>query len=181
MGIMYNTKTFTEFYENYDAFEEAYESVSAFNSVEITPELEKIYYLLYARYGNSPIANFDENQFKYKLFSTIWQFAPTWIKELDIQSKLRGLTEDDLLAGAKTIHNHAFNPSTEPSTAELEEVTYINDQNTTNYKRSQMEAYSQLWSLLSTNATENFLSRFSHLFKKFVGPERAVIYSEEVQ
>ena len=62
MGIMYNTKTFTEFYENYDAFEEAYESVSAFNSVEITPELEKIYYLLYARYGNSPIANFDEKE-----------------------------------------------------------------------------------------------------------------------
>jgi hypothetical protein len=121
----------------------------------------------------------DENQFKYKLFSTIWQFAPTWIKKLNIQSDLRGLSEADLLKGAKTIHNHAFNPSTEPSTATLEELTYINDQDTTNYKRSKMDAYAQIWNLLVTDVTENFLSRFSHLFKKFVGPEHPVVYATE--
>lgn len=30
-----------------------------------------LYYLLYARYGNSTISNADTNQFKHKLFSII--------------------------------------------------------------------------------------------------------------
>ena len=36
-----------------------------------------LYYLLYARYGNSHIVNTDENQFTYKLFSTIFMYGPT--------------------------------------------------------------------------------------------------------
>jgi hypothetical protein len=36
-----------------------------------------VYYLLYARYGNNPIANRDENQFKFKIFSVIFQYGPT--------------------------------------------------------------------------------------------------------
>ena len=53
--------------------------------LKITVEnAELLYYLLYARYGNSHIANNDENQFKYRLASTIFMYGPTWEKELEV-------------------------------------------------------------------------------------------------
>ena len=91
---------------------------------------------------------------------------------------MRELTSDQLLEGAKAIYNHAYNPSTTPSTASLTELTYINDQNTTNYKKSKMDAYTQLWNLLATDVTEYFLDRFSVLFKKFISP-KTYLYVEE--
>ena len=45
-----------------------------------------------AKYGNNPIANKDINQFKYKLFSTVFMYGPTWAKRLDIQKILRFFT-----------------------------------------------------------------------------------------
>lgn len=93
-----------------------------------------LYYLLYARYGNSSIANSDENQFKYKIFSTIYIGGATWAKKQEIQDKLRAMTEDEILAGTKAINNHAYNPQTAPTTDTVEELNYINEQNTTKYK-----------------------------------------------
>ena len=59
-----------------------------------------VFYLLYARYGNNPIANQDINQWKFKIFSVIFQYGPTWEKRLDLQSKIRSLTDDELLTGS---------------------------------------------------------------------------------
>lgn len=53
--------------------------------------------MLYARYGNNPIANYDETQFKYKVFSVIFQYGPTWEKRLSVQETLRGMQIADLL------------------------------------------------------------------------------------
>ena len=113
-------------------------------TVTFPNNVSTIFYLLYAKYGNNPIANRDVNQFKYKVFSIIFQYGPTWEKRLDIQTKLRELTADELATGSRAIYNTALNPSTAPSTSSLEELTYINQQNTTNYKKSKMDAYAQL-------------------------------------
>lgn len=56
-----------------------------------------LYYLLYAKYGNNPIANQDITQFKYKIFSIIFEYGPTWEKKLSIQDTLRGLDLNDLI------------------------------------------------------------------------------------
>lgn len=135
-----------------------------------------LFYLLYARYGNNPIANYDINQWKFKIFSTMFQYGPSWEKRLDIQDKLRGLSEADIIAGSKAIYNNALNPSTAPSTGSLEELTYINSQNTTNYKKSKMEAYAQLWNLIETDVTEEFLLKFKKCFKIFVSAEQPLLY-----
>lgn len=175
------TKKFTDIYGDYDDFKDDYDASVVADAIS-SDSLEILYYLLYARYANDRITNLDENQFKHKLFSIIWQYGPTWEKRLEIQGNLRDLlnaaNEADLLAGAKAIYNHAFNPSTDPSTQSLTELTYINDQNTTNYKKSKMDAYTQLWGLLATDVTESFLDRFSVLFKKFISP-KLFIYEEE--
>lgn len=97
--IKYSTDKFTDIYSNVDDF------LSDYNGVGIpallqTNNVTTLYYLLYGRYGNNPIANYDITQFKYKLFSIIWQYGPTWEKRLNIQAILRNFTEADLKAGA---------------------------------------------------------------------------------
>lgn len=188
MRAMYNTKTFADIYEDYDTFKEDHVD-NAFlpciidhdDGTDENPKvssLQILYYLAFSKFGNNPIANLDENQFKAKFEAVMWQYGPAWEKKLDIQKKVRELTADDLLTGAKAVHNHAFNPSTEPSTATLDELTYINEQNTTNYKKSKMDAYGQLWSLIADDVTEEFLARFKPLFQKVVYP-KAYLYESE--
>ena len=135
-----------------------------------------LYYLIYARYGNSHIASMDEEQFKYKMFSIIFQYGPTWEKQLALQKTFREMSEDELVQGAKTIFNHAYNPSTAPDTSTLEELAYIDDQNTANYKKANLDAYYLLVGLLRDDVTESFLRRFEGLFIKFVSPEPPMVF-----
>lgn len=175
----YSTELFTDVWEAVEDFMEDYQNVGIPTSISTT-SAQTLYYLLYAKYGNNPIANRDINQFKYKVFATIYEYGPTWEKRLAIQKKLRDLSDDDLIKGSKAIYNSALNPNTAPSTATLEELEYINSQNTTNYKKSKMEAYAQLWDLLSTDVTTEFINRFRVCFKQFVAPERPLVYVTEV-
>ena len=185
--MKYNTKIFTDVWGKVSDFSSDYKSSGLYDyEVGVSPHnsltdanITLLYYMLYARYGNSPIANLDENQFKYKVFSIIFQYGPTWQKELDLQDKLRGLSEDQILQGAKTIYNRAYGDAGTPSTASLTELEYINEQNTSNYKKNKLGAYAELLSLLKTNVSDVFLDRFRKLFKKFVAPEFPVLYVTE--
>ena len=171
----YDTKLFTDIYDKVDTFVTDYNTINL-GGLTDTELVNKLYYLLYAKFGNSPIANLDENQFKYKLFSTVFMYGPAWEKKLDIQNEIRNLSADELLQGAKAIYNHALNPETDPSTLAPDELTYINEQNTTQYKKSKMDAYGQLWRLISTDVTADFLAKFNDCFKKFVKPANPLIY-----
>lgn len=179
----YITRTFSQIYSSFDEFSADYAQFMPLISAGVTPltsdNIQAVYYLLYARYGNTPIANFDETQWKMKVLSNILAYGPTWQRKKAIQVSLRALTEDELLLGAKQIYNHAYNPSTEPSTSDLEELTHINDQNVTNNKKSKMEAYSILWANLHVDATDEFLNKFKNCFSRFVGPQFPIIYVSE--
>ena len=174
----YDTKLFTDIWEDVSDFLADYNG-SGIPTTISTSNATTLYYLLYAKHGNDPIANRDITQWKYKILSIIFEFGPTWEKRLDIQSKLRNLTDDQLLQGSKAIYNSAMNPSAAPGTQTLEELDYINQQNTTNYKRSKMEAYGQLWELLNTDVTTAFISKFKVCFKTFVRPEKPILYVTE--
>lgn len=138
-----------------------------------------LYYLLYARYGNSTLVSSDTNQWKYKLWSIIFQYGPTWEKRLSVQEALRGLTEADLLLGSKSINNHSYNPSSAPSTSSLEELTTINEQNTQQFRRSKLDGYAMLITLLKSDVTEEFLTKFKKLFISVVEPEEPLWYVTE--
>ena len=93
--------------------------------------------------------------------------------------KLRNLSEDDIIKGSKAIYNHAYNPGTEPTTATLEELEAINEQNTTNYKRSKLDAYGTLIDLLETDVTSAFLDKFKRLFITVVEPQKSLYYEND--
>ena len=179
----YATKTFQQVYDSYAAFKADYDSLISLVSGGIAPlkadNIKATFYLLFAKYGNNPIVNFDVLQFKMKLMAVIATYGPVWEKKKAIQKEFRDLTEADLLQGAKQIYNHAFNPSTEPSTQELEELTHINDQNVTNNKKSKMEAYSILWANLHVDATDEYMNKFKNCFSRFVGDQYPIFYIEE--
>lgn len=175
---LYNTMTFADVWDEEATFLSDYQS----NGIPTTiteDSIKTLFYLLYARYGNNPIANMDINQFKYKMFSVIFQYGPTWERRLQIQNSLRSMSEAELLSGAKTISNHAYNPSAEPTTGSTEEIDYINEQNTLSAKKGNVEAYAMLWSMLKTDVTENFLKQFQKCFKLVVRPENPLLYIEE--
>ena len=175
----YGTKLLCDIYGNVDDFIKDFNDIGKLGS-STTPIAETtaktVFYLLYAKFGNNPIANNDEQLWKFKLFSVIWQYGPTWEKRLDIQKKLRTMSDEDLMAGSKQIYNHAMNPATDPTTADLDELDYINDQNTANYKRGKLEAYATLWDILKIDVTNDFINKFTVCFKKFVAPAKTWIY-----
>ena len=177
----YSTKTFAQVYPSYEKFKEDYDALITLVSGGVQPltnaNAQATFYLLFARYGNNPIVNFDITQFKMKLMSVIATYGPVWEKKKAIQKSLRDLSEAELLQGAKQIYNHAFNPSTEPSTQELEELTYINDQNVTNNKKAKMEAYSILWANLHVDATDEYLNKFKNCFSRFVGDQCPILFA----
>ena len=181
--IQYTTKTFADVWASYDSFSTDYGTLMPLVSGGITPltsdNIQALYYLLYAKYGNTPIICEDEMQWKIKMMSVITTYGPTWQRKKAIQVSLRALDEDDLVQGAKQIYNHAFNPSTEPATSELEELTHINDQNTSNNKKSKMEAYSILWANLHVDSTDEFMQKFNKCFSRFVGDQFPTIFVTE--
>ena len=179
----YDTKLFTEIFGDVNEFLDFYNdeidaSIKVFDSTDETDlnTLKRIYYLLYARYGNNPIANYDEFQFGYKLFTVSFHYGPTWAKRLDVQSKLRALTDDQLRMGSKAIFDHAYNPTEMLTTDSEPELGYINEQNKTRYTKSPLEGYAILEELLRADVTNDFLAKFQKLFKQFVRPERTWIY-----
>lgn len=96
MFPQYDTKLMTDVWSDASGFLTDYQNAGIPTTIS-NQNATTLYYLLYARYGNTPIANYDENQWKYKMFSIIFQYGPTWEKRLDIQTTLRGLQIADLI------------------------------------------------------------------------------------
>ena len=144
--------------------------------------LELIYILLYNRYGNSQIINDSVNQFKSKLMGIIWTSGPKWIQKVKIQEKLAtlGLDENsEIFKGSTAIYNHAMHPETEPATTTDEELSYINDQNVTKYKKSKLEGLALLNESLADAYTDEFINKFRKLFKMFIWRSRTGVFIEE--
>ena len=165
--IFPDVETFVEEYRNSELY-----GANVGNAV-VNDEI--VYYLLYARYGNSTIASFDENQFKYGLFSIMFMYGPTWEKRLEIQSTLRRLEDDEIKRGSRRINNLSLNPSDVVEDAEAPLKT-INQQTFNSWEKSPLEGYSNLLMLIDTDVTEEFIGKFKKLFIKVVSSKRQLPY-----
>ena len=171
------TLKFREVYNSADLFYSDYTSYGISTTIS-EANCKNLFYLLYAKYGNSHFANEDLVQAKLKIFTTIFKYGPTWEKKLEIQASLRALDLADLQEGAKQIVNHANNPNTAPSTTALTELEFIDEQHQTNYKRNKVDAYGSLWGMLATDVTEEFLNKFNKIFVFVTNEEDRYLYEE---
>lgn len=174
-----NSLKFREVYNSADSFYTDYTSYGIPTTISET-NCKTLFYLLYAKYGNSHFANRDLVQSKLKIFSTIFKYGPTWEKKLEIQNNLRLLELADLQEGSKQITNHANNPNTAPGTSALDELEYIDEQHAVNYKKNKVDAYATLWNMLATDVTEEFINRFNKIFTFVTLEEDVYLYEEEV-
>lgn len=187
----FRQNTFSEVFPDAETFTSEFNSNALFGSTSYDPNFitntaatagkrfnaNLIYFLLYSNYANSVIASSDLNRFKYRMWSLIYQYGPTWAKEMDIQDKLRSLSEDEILTGTKTVSNNAMNPATDP--VETDGVlSYINNQNTNKFTKSKIDGYQSLWSAIVSDPTQSFINKFKDLFLAIIMPEKPLLYEE---
>lgn len=174
------TRTFAEIYPTVDDFKAAYDSNPFANATNIgADDITKIYYLLFANYGNSSICSSDEYRFEIKLFSIVYQYGPTYIQKTLIQKAIREKALDDFKTGGKVIYNTALNPNVAPTTDTLTELPFINNQNTNNYVKSDAESMQIKWELMDDSLESEFLAKFKTLFLKIVNPTVPLWYISE--
>lgn len=142
-------------------------------------DINAIYFLFISYYANSHIKSSDENRFKLQLMAIIYEAAPVWQREMYLQEQMLKLADEDLMHGAKAIYNHAMHPDTSPSTASLEELTYIDDQNTTNWKKEKVRGYAEARDFLDQNICSRFMAKFKKLFIAVLYPDRPLLYETE--
>ena len=181
MEAMYNTKKFNDifpsaadFYDNYTALQT---TAGLLNLMDET-DCAITWQLITAKYGNNPICNWSEEQFKIKVWQIMFQYGPTWVKKLDIQHKLRNLSDAQLLLGDTSIYNTALHPDITPSDQTLTELPYISQQNVSKRSKNPLKAYNELLILLENDVTEEYISKFKKLFLTIVDP-RSYIYVTE--
>lgn len=183
----YSTMTLTDVWDEASKFLAEYKTSPFYNAAGCTVTDDNItltFYLLFNKYGNTPIANMDVNQFKFRVFGTIMQYGPTWEQKLKIQEKIRSFGLEDtseIYKGSKAIYNQAFNPETTPATADLTEINYINSQNTTNYKKSKLEGIAILLESLRDDVTSSYIDKFRKMFRQvvFLLPHAIYVTEEE--
>lgn len=185
---IFYTHSFNEIFDTELTFKSAYDTYM--QSFLTTDKLDDgyvsiLFNLMQARHGydrvsTKPFIGFDKTteeileasdaQFKREFFAICAMYGKTWEKKYYIQSQLRNLTPEEIFGGAKQIINTANNPSTTPSTDDIDELEYVDNQTTTNYVKSKMEGYNILWDSLHSNPTEDFLRKFDKLFKPIINP-----------
>ena len=175
----YTSPTFSEIFEDSGTFILGYKASPLYINELTDATLQVLYSLLVSKYGDNPIANKNENLFKNKLYAVIFKYGPTWNKKLDLQKKLRALTDTELMLGTTTIYNRASNPEMAPSTGTLDELTYINDQNTQKFKKNKSSAYAELFVMLRDDVTDSFLDKFKICFRQIVAGDYVYMEEEE--
>ena len=158
----YRQVKFTDVYETADEFLADYGAIGLPKTISDT-SATTLFYLLYGRFGNDIIASSDTNRFKYRLFGIVWQYGPAWEKKLDIQQKLREMSEKDLLTGNRQIYNTASHPATAPGTGTDEELPFIDNQNTSKARRGKLEAYDMLYHMLDSEETQELHNKYKKL------------------
>ena len=82
---------------------------------------------------------------------------------------------------SKVINNHAYNPSAEPSTATTEEFETTNEQVVRKGKKNKMDAYNELFDMIHSDFTAEFLKKFDRLFVLFAEPNQNKWYVTDTE
>ena len=123
-----------------------------------------LYYLLWARYASSHIRSDYPQQWKMKLMMTVFEYGPTWSKRLEIQEKVRNMSDDEIQKGTIMTYNTAMNPDGAPTTETWETLKGINSQNKNLYQRGKLDSYAYIDQILRTDVTREFVEKFKKFF-----------------
>lgn len=135
-----------------------------------------LYYLLWARYASSHIRSDYPQQWKMKLMMTVFEYGPTWSKRLEIQEKVRNMSDDEIQKGSIMTYNSAMNPDGAPTTETWETLKGINSQNKNLYQRGKLDSYAYIDQILKTDVTREFVEKFKKFFDIMASPGMKLDY-----
>lgn len=175
----YGNQRFIDIFPNYDTFKSMIDE-SFVKGLITDGNYYILYNLLLGRYGTAEInSKSGSNYWLCRFYNIIYEYAPEYFKRREIQDNVRKLSVNELTQGTKAIYNTAQNPDSKPSTNSLEELTYISNQSTTNYKYSKVDGYVRLMELMKTDNTSSFLNKFQKLFMQVLTPYQPLLYNYE--
>lgn len=175
----YATRSFKEIFSSVDEFKDFYYKCGLPTVFKSSDSITTLYYLLYARYANSHIMSDDEGQFKYQMFSLIFQYGGTWEKELEIQKQVRALDIESLRDAGTNLYQHAYNPGTATNGDVEQIIDYTNEATKSSSKKAIAQAYIELDALLKRDVSNYFISRFKDLFNPFAFSQYNTTYTTE--
>lgn len=176
----YDTRTLSDIFPTPDDLKAVYESLFGTREQILADKWSVIYAMIFSRYADSHIKSYSEDKFKLQLCSIIFEHGPVALKKYDIQLKLRQLSEEELALGTTQVFNQAMHDAAVPETTNTTwETPFINSQNVNKTKKSKINMYAELWTILDSRIFEDFLSKFRKLFVAF-GPGYALEYTTEV-
>lgn len=176
----FNTKIFSDIYPDKESFVTSWQACPLFTN-DVSPEnIEILYYELMARYANSHIAYYDIFQFKLQMWSKIRNKGPIWQRDMEIQHKLRNLTENELKEVRRFVTSEAANPGQGGITGTENEpddeiLNYINSQVRNKETMSPIDALKNLMGSLY-DVTSSFIDDFKKLFIMVAMPNGPLIY-----
>ena len=135
-----------------------------------------LYYLLWARYASSHIRSDYPQQWKMKLMMTVFEYGPTWSKRLEIQEKVRNMSDDEIQKGTIMTYNSAMNPDGAPTTDTWDTLQGINSQNKNLYQRGKLDSYAYIDQILKTDVTREFVEKFKKFFDIMAAPGMKLDY-----
>lgn len=135
-----------------------------------------LYYLLWARYASSHIRSDYPQQWKMKLMMTVFEYGPTWSKRLEIQEKVRNMSDDEIQKGTIMTYNSAMNPDGAPTTETWDTLQGINSQNKNLYQRGKLDSYAYIDQILKTDVTREFVEKFKKFFDIMAAPGMKLEY-----
>lgn len=138
-----------------------------------------LYSQLYARHGSDHIAYSDAEQWKYAVFSIIYNEGMKWQVSRTTQDLLESLPEDEILYGGKVVTNATRNPSTsDKDMSDTSGLPTIDAQDASINVMNKVVAYSGYVSSLKDVTTE-FINKFDKLFSRVVTNPGRVMYRTE--
>ena len=135
-----------------------------------------LYYLLWARYASSHIRSDYPQQWKMKIMMTVFEYGPTWSKRLEIQEKVRNMSDDEIQKGTIMTYNTATNPDGAPTTETWDTLQGINSQNKNLYQRGKLDSYAYIDQILKTDVTREFVEKFKKFFDIMASPGMKLDY-----
>ena len=135
-----------------------------------------LYYLLWARYASSHIRSDYPQQWKMKVMMTVFEYGPTWSKRLEIQEKVRNMSDEEIQKGTIMTYNTAMNPDGAPTTDTWDTLKGINSQNKNLYQRGKLDSYAYIDQILKTDVTRDFIEKFKKFFDIMAAPGMKLDY-----
>lgn len=166
----------------YNPASKDYEVAEIFGKDKATDQIWiNFYHALAGRHGADEVL-YDENltsgqftgldRWKLKFFAIINNHGEEFMQKIKLQSRIRAMTDKDLMDSGLDVNSVAYNPASVPSAnfsdTDIGKVETINTQTARGGRRSLADAIMLRERLLSFDYWEDFLRLFDPLFKKIL-------------